>query len=329
MRDLVCGGFMTIRLTIKSAIWRGHVVDVVNRVDGLVPVIKGNGYGFGRHWLAERAAEFADTVAVGTVHELDGLPDRLTPVVLTPASFDVLRLDDVRSQLASVDPVLTVGAPEHVAALDHEGWRGRVVVKLASAMQRFGRGHELVDVAVGAGLDVVGVAVHPPLTGDDADHVADVEAAIAAIDPALAVWVSHLGIDSYAALCAQHPDLTFRLRLGTALWHGDKRTFHLTADVLDVRQVSIGERAGYRQGEVAGDGHLVMVGAGTANGVALLDGGLSPFHFNRRRLTLHEPPHMHTSMAFVPAGESVPQIGARVDLQRPLITTLVDEFDWI
>lgn len=320
---------MTIRLTIKSAIWRGHVVDVVNRVDGLVPVIKGNGYGFGRRWLAERAAEFADTAAVGTVHELDGLPDSLTPVVLTPATFDVLRLADVRDRLAAVDPVLTVGAPEHVEALDHEGWRGRVVVKLASSMQRFGRGPELIDVAADAGLDVVGVAVHPPIVGDDDDHLADIDAAIAPVDPAVPVWVSHLGVDAYTDLARRHPGRSFRLRLGTALWHGDKRAFHLTADVLDVRPIGAGERAGYRLGAVGTDGHLVMIGAGTANGVAPLDGGLSPFHFERRRLALHEGPHMHTSMAFVPNGEPVPSIGARVDVQRPLTTTLVDEFDWV
>jgi hypothetical protein len=37
---------------------------------------------------------------------------------------------------------------------------------------------------------------------------------------------------------------------------------------------------------------------------------------------------MHTSMAFVPAGEPVPAIGDLVDVQRPLITTLVDELVW-
>jgi hypothetical protein len=71
-----------------------------------------------------------------------------------------------------------------------------------------------------------------------------------------------------------------------------------------------------------------MIGAGSANGVTPLPDGRSPFHFDRRRLELHESPHMHTSMAFVPAGDPVPRIGDRVDLQRPLITTLVDEYDW-
>ncbi len=71
-----------------------------------------------------------------------------------------------------------------------------------------------------------------------------------------------------------------------------------------------------------------MIGAGTANGVTPLADGRSPFHFERRRLALHEAPHMHTSMAFVPIGDPLPAIGDRIDLQRPLTTTLVDEYVW-
>ncbi len=41
-------GDVTIRLTVRTALWRAHVARVVNDVDGLVPVVKGNGYGFGR-----------------------------------------------------------------------------------------------------------------------------------------------------------------------------------------------------------------------------------------------------------------------------------------
>ena len=51
-------------------------------------------------------------------------------------------------------------------------------------------------------------------------------------------------------------------------------------------------------------------------GVTLLDGGMSPFHHARRRLALLEAPHMHTSMAFVPTGEPLPDIGRVVDVPR-------------
>jgi alanine racemase len=304
---------VTITLSVRTALWRSHVARIVNAVDGLVPVVKGNGYGFGRVALARLAAEFTDTVAVGTVHELDGLPAELHPVVLTPT----LRPPE------TTDPILTVGAPEHVDALGD--WSGRVIVKLASSMRRYGRGPELIDTARTAGLDVVGVSIHPPLAGRPDDHRLDVERAIADVDPSVPVWVSHLDADNYAALPPTH---RYRLRLGTSLWHGDKSFLHLGTDVLDVRPVRAGQPAGYRQHPVAADGHLVMIGAGTANGVTELADGRSPFHHQRRRLALHEPPHMHTSMVFVAAGEPVPGIGARVDLQRPLTTTLVDEYEW-
>ncbi len=305
---------MTVKLTVRSAIWRSHVARTAAEVDGLVPVVKGNGYGFGRTWLAGIAAEFADTVAVGTIHELDGLPPELTVVVLTPT------LDPP----PSTGPILTVGRAEHVAALD--GWYGRVIVKLTSAMQRYGAGPELIETCLDAGLDVAGVSVHPPLAGAATDHVDGIVAATAGVDPGIPVWLSHLDAAAYAALPAGR---TYRLRLGTQLWHGDKSALHLGADVLDVRPVAAGTTAGYRLGTVEGDGHLVMIGAGTANGVTPLPDGRSPFHFERHRLALHEPPHMHTSMTVVPAGDPLPAVGDWVDVQRPLTTTAVDVYEWL
>lgn len=294
--------------------WRSHVARIANAVDGLVPVVKGNGYGFGRIALARLAAEFADTVAVGTIHELEGLPAELTTVVLTPT----LTPPDTGT------PILTVGSADHVAALAR--WQGRVVVKLASSMHRYGRGTELIDVARRAGLEVVGVSIHPPLAGTMDDHRREVTRRITEIDPTVPVWISHLDHASAAMLPMSH---TYRLRLGTGLWHGDKTFLHLDADVLDVRPIDAGTPAGYRLAPAASDGHLVMIGAGTANGVAPLPDGRSPFHFQRRRLVLHEPPHMHTSMVLAPTGEPVPEVGDRVDLQRPLTTTTVDEFVWL
>ncbi len=308
---------MTIRLTIRTALWRSHVASVVNGVDGLVPVVKGNGYGFGRLELARLASEFTDTVAVGTIHELDGLPDGLNAIVLTPALAPPL------TPPSSTSPVLTVGNRTHVESL--AGWPGRVLVKLASSMHRYGRGSELLDDARRAGLDVVGVSIHPPIAGSADDHRREIVDLLDGIDPTVAVWVSHLDPGTYATLPDTH---SYRLRLGTGLWHGDKSFLHLDADVLDVRSITSGNTAGYHQGPVHGDGHLVMIGAGTANGVSPLADGRSPFHFERRRLDLHESPHMHTSMTFVPLGDPLPTIGDRIDLQRPLTTTLVDEYVW-
>ncbi len=304
---------MTITLSVRTAPWRAKVALLASTIDGLVPVVKGNGYGFGRVELAQLAAEFTDTVAVGTIHELAGLPSSLTPVVLTPT------LTAPESNLA----VLTVGNVAHLDAL--AGWTGRVLVKLTSSMQRYGSTPDLVDIARSRGHEVVGVSIHLPLAGTPSDHAAEIVHHLDGIDPELPVWVSHLDADTYAGLPTTH---TYRLRLGTSLWLGDRSLLHLSADVLDVRPVAAETPAGYRLGIVATSGHLVMIGAGTANGVTPLTDGRSPFHYQRERLSLHEPPHMHTSMTFVPDGAPLPAIGDRVDVQRPLTMTTVDVVEW-
>ena len=325
---------VTLRLTVDTGAWQQHVDAVVAATDGLVPVVKGNGYGFGRSALARVAAAMADTIAVGTVYELDVLDT--TAGVAAPngapggapggAPCDVavltptLHAPDVPHERV----VLTVGSPEHVAAL--AGWPGRVVVKVASSMRRYGQDPDLLDRVRDAGLDVIGWSIHPPLAGSDGDRLDEITALLPRLDPGLTVWLSHLAPGSLALLPDSH---RYRLRVGTWLWHGDKSALHLNAEVLATRPVAAGDRAGYRLVPVLADGTLVMVGAGSAHGVAPLVDGRSPFHHRRRRVDLLEPPHMHTSMLFVPDGDPVPEVGERVDVQRPLITTHPDHVEWV
>ena len=323
---------MSLVLTVDEAVWNG-LVDralAVAGIDSVIPVVKGNGYGFGRAWLAAHSVKLGvTTIAVGTVHELPtatGLGADV--VVLTPSlDGDLAGLPD--------DAVLTVGSTTQVAHLVEHGCTAPVVVKLQSSMRRHGfTPDELGSAVVRAQLDqldVVAYAIHPPLAGDDAAHVAEIEHWLAPLDghrPA-SIDVSHVSVESFAALRDRHPGRRFRLRLGTAMWHGDKSMLHLGADVLAVRPVARGTPAGYRATPVPGDGHLVLIGAGTATGVTLLDGGLSPFHHARHRLTLLEAPHMHTSMAFVPAGDPLPDVGGVVDVQRPLTMITPDRVVWV
>jgi alanine racemase len=316
-------GVMALRLTVQRAAWQTHIDSIADTVDGLVPVVKGNGYGFGRATLHPLVKSVSDYVCVGTVYELDSVGDRVTPVVLTPALAP--------PPAAAATAILTVGSLRDVDAL--AGWSGRVIVKLQSSMRRYGvtaaELHDVVSAVAAADLDVVGYSLHLPIAGSDFDRLAEVEAWLEPIDDQQPLWLSHLQPQSYADLRARHPKRQFRLRLGTTLWHGDKSFLHLHTDVAAVHSVRAGDRAGYRQIEVADDGHLVLAGAGSAHGVAALADGASPFHFARTRLALLEPPHMHTSMLVVPGASPCPAVGDRVDVQRPLISALIDEIEWV
>jgi len=316
---------VTLVLRVDTAAWTQHVDRVADRVHGLIPVVKGNGYGFGPRELIGRIGGRAILVAVGTEHELVGLPDELAAVVLSPTLTPSTRARTVH----------TIGNDVHLDALATVG--GSAVVKIRSSMNRHGtpveRVADLVDRTRARGVDVVALSIHPPLAGTSAQrreevaHLLDVHDRTGG-DPSLAVWVSHLDPDDYDALRTARPDREWRLRLGTALWHGDKSSLVLRADVLETVDVRAGEVAGYRATAVPGDGRLVMIGCGSAHGVAPLLDGSSPFHFARHRLPLLEPPHMHTSMCFVPAGQPAPSIGDEVDVQRPLITTEPDRVEW-
>jgi alanine racemase len=329
---------MTVRLSVRRAEWLDQVRASVAAYGAqgpqavLVPVVKGNGYGFGRSVLHQvvrdlvTTASVAPIVCVGSVHELHDVPNALVPVVLTPAL----------AAPADHRPILTVGSPAHVELLD--GWRGRVIVKLASSMRRYGATPAelpaLLAAVERAGLTIEAFGLHLPLAGTDTERCAEVEAWLPHIPSSAPLWLSHLTASTFHDLRAAQPDRTLRVRIGTALWHGIPRGdfIRLSADVVDTQPVRAGDVAGYRHSLVPHDGTLVAIGGGAANGITPLDhedpARRSPFHFARQRLPMLEPPHMHTSMVVVPAGAPCPSVGDRVDLQRPLIATRVDEVEW-
>ena len=306
---------MTVRLTVERTRWFDHVDSTLQRVRNVaepVPVVKGNGYGFGRQQLLDIAATRASVVCVGSVHEIDGVPDALDVVVLTPS----LSGPDERA-------ILTIGSAEHISPIKRSAQR--VIVKLQSSMNRYGGAATLVDEARAAGLVVDGVALHLPLEGSEDERVTEVTQRLNGVPTDVDVWLSHIEPESISLLPTEY---SYRLRLGTLLWHGSRTSMHLEADVLDLRQLSGGDRAGYRRTPIERDCTVALIGAGTANGVHPLADGRSPFHYQQQRLDLVEPPHMHTSMVLIPSGNPVPDVGTFIDLQRPLTTTAVDEIVW-
>ena len=109
---------MALTLDVDGDRWRAHLARLRDDHPGLVPVVKGNGYGFGVARLAEASDWLGvDTVAVGTYPEVPTAAGSFTGTVLVltpwrpfePAAYGdqvvhtVGRLDDLRALAARED----------------------------------------------------------------------------------------------------------------------------------------------------------------------------------------------------------------------------------
>jgi Alanine racemase, N-terminal domain len=334
---------MTFTLYVDVARWRAHQRSVLDESPGLVPVIKGNGYGFGNARLATEAALLGvSVVAVGTADEVDAVRSAYTGdvLVLTPA-YD----------LPSMRP--SPGAVQTVAHLDRlRSMRSgeRVVLEFLTSMQRHGFSAEDVAhvPALLEGVRVEGFAFHLPIARHSGyDPVAEVggwlhRLGVAGLSSDV-VWVSHLTATDLAQLRAAFPSITFRPRVGTALWLGDRGAFEARGTVLDVHRLAAGTRYGYRQRRALRESWLVVVSGGTAHGVALeapravrgpvgrakelavgslaaANRSLSPFRWAGRARWFAEPPHMQASMLLLPHSVRPPAIGDELTCEVRMTT---------
>jgi hypothetical protein len=339
---------MPLTLYVDGPRWRAHLTATLTASPGLIPVAKGNGYGFGLGRLARRAEWLhADTLAVGAYREVADVERRF--------GGDILVLEPWRPFLPDVPYgariIHTVSRATDLVELAAATTRPRVVLEGLTSMCRYGFalpdlaaiGAQVANGRAAPGVRLVGHALHLPLGGG---HLAEVEEWLAAA-PAAHWYVSHLGADELAELRHRHPGTTFRPRVGTALWLGDRSFLSPRATVLDVHPVSRGERVGYRQRPIPRDGCLVVAAGGTSHGIALeapaaaasarqravslarggLDAAgraLSPYLIDGKRRWFVEPPHMQVSMLFLPAGATVPTPGDEVSVQVRNTTTNFD-----
>jgi alanine racemase len=341
-----------LTLHVDPGRWRDHLRAYVGAHGGVVPVSKGNGYGFGIPVLAAEAAALGvRTLAVGTYEEISAVeltfPDDV--LVLSPwrPGHDLGLTDDARV-------VHTVSRLTDLRDLAESSSRPRVVVEVVTSLRRHGLAATEIGQAVSMldGVRFEGWALHLPLAGDLMAQARDLSRLFIATAGAAGdrLWLSHLTADEADQL-ATEISREVRLRVGTALWLGDRAALRARASVLDVHAIRRGQPFGYRQRKATRDGVLLVVAGGTAHGIALeaptpatsvrqravafakgsleaMGRTLSPYQVAGKQRWFAEPQHMHCSLIWLPANIDPPAVGDEIDVDVRYTTTTFDHIAW-
>ncbi|GAA4953083.1 alanine racemase [Streptomyces heliomycini] len=314
---------------------------------GLVPVCKGNGYGFGHERLAEEATRLgSDVLAVGTTYEAARIKDWFSGdlLVLTPyrrGEEPVPLPDRVIRSVSSVDGVYgLVGA--------------RVVIEVMSSMKRHGVSEQDLPQLHSAieNVRLEGFAIHLPLDRTDGSDA--VEEVIGWMDrlraarlPLHTMFVSHLKADELAGCSsssrrpASAPGsapgsgwgTTRPPSTGARSWtsHASPRGTGSATGSRRPPPTAIwwSWRAVRRTGwglEAPKALHGVMPRAkGVARaGLATVNRNLSPFVWGGKQRWFAEPPHMQVSILFVPADAPEPKVGEELVAHLRHTTTQFD-----
>ncbi|CAB4333791.1 unannotated protein [freshwater metagenome] len=298
---------MTFSLTVDATKFRGRLVSVMNQYAqagaDLVPVIKGNGYGFGRANLAREASRLgASRIAIGTVWELEqALIDFAGEVVvLEPFNANDQAAKELwqRILLHGAGRVIVTVSDLDLSGVASVGAK-LIFLEGKTSLNRFGlTASEISKVSNTNGLTVRGLALHLPISepAKVIDATAEISKAvnskklsgrlleiwnwIAAYQDLVAKSRYHLHISlshvspsdltELKLMCKNYGyDSTFDIRIGTKLWLGESSSCKVQGSILEIHELSDHQRVGYRQVDGHGHKRLIVVSGGTAHGVAL------------------------------------------------------------
>jgi alanine racemase len=310
---------MTFSLKVDADKFRGHLVSIMNShaTAGaeLVPVIKGNGYGFGRRLLAEDDS--------GVSQWKQHLEHNSARVIVTVSNAD---LAAVRSAGAK-----------------------NIYLEGKTSLSRFGiLHHDMQSISNFHDLNVLGLSLHLPIVQSaiKVDATTEISSAFngATLSQSMTEtwnWIvlyqemstkfslpkhlslSHITENQVKSLKKMMQgynfDLSIEVRVGTKLWLGEPSSLKAVGTVLQIHEITHKQTVGYQQTETGNNKRLVIVSGGTAHGVAMsapsnasslrkkgvaiaegfsqaIGKVRSPFSYKGKNLDFVEPPHMQVSM---------------------------------
>jgi len=317
---------MTLDLHVDGAQWRAHLAKVVQARINLVPVIKGNGYGFTNSALAQEAERMKlPYVAVGAISEIATVSQNF--------SGKVILLTPTEGAPVPNGTVLTISS---LAALKDLSPNQDFLLEIESPMHRYGIAlNELPSAsAMLTTSHFLGFSLHLPIARMEKMWL---HTLLSMLPSDSHIWISHA--HNLSRIAKNFPGMTFHERVGTDLWLGSSKSLRMSATVIDKHEVS--GVAGYRLRKV--NGTLLVVSGGTAHGVGLsapssdfsflgrikvvakayfeFFGILrSPYSWKGKNLRFFEPPHMQSSLLLF-KGKNAPNIGDELSLTLRNTTT--------
>lgn len=325
---------MPLSLHVNGQKWRSHLSAMVSAKPGLVPVIKGNGYGFGVEFLAAESARLGvRAVAVGLASEVAQVRKAFAGEII------VLSPDDNTKAVSDSKVLQTISSIDVLRSIDI---KTNLILEILTPLNRHGIG--ITDLAsalsiVGdRGLNLRGFALHLPIASINS---AWISSTLAKLPDASTVYISHL--HDADRVRKEFPKINFCERIGTSLWLGADSALEVTATVLENRDIQ--GSAGYHQRRVRG--HVIVASGGTAHGIGLAapqsDSSLigrvkilanaielvfgkirSPFRLDSKPLNFLEPPHMQCSL-LVCKGSQQPKVGDELKVRVRYTTTTFDQ----
>lgn len=300
---------MTFSLTVDAIKFRQHLSTVMAKFQAtgvqLVPVIKGNGYGFTRGVLAKEASNLGlNRIAVGTVWELSEALAKFSGeiVVLEPFnSADTSAVAQWSSILKnnSARVILTLSNLDFAAA--RAAGASLIYLEGLTSLHRFGISEsEFSSIAKSelGTLTVLGMSLHLPIADSEKISGPTAEISIAVNSSKLSgkileIWgwiskyqevataqslsmhfsLSHVAtkdIETLKEMCVRYNfTVDFDLRVGTSLWLGAPAALSVSGTILEIHDLDSTSQIGYQQVATNGQSRLIVVSGGTSHGVAL------------------------------------------------------------
>ena len=337
---------MSLILHVDGAKWRNHLAAVLAESDAqVVPVIKGNGYGFGIKVLAQEAQDLnLPVVAVATVAEAQEIQSVFSGeiLLLSPSAYS-----DSEKVIHTISPhssVFSAKMPKRfvLELLSPIHRHGFAVSDLGNALEKYSKAGKCEGIAIHLPIDQKSSAAE----WIDKNLQSITERGIATTEFNDSVWVSHISDRDLDKLKQKWPQIIWKIRIGTKLWLGDRTVLKAKAQVLDLHAISKPTSVGYRQYKV-GRGWLLIASGGTSHGVGLeiatpkrdflsqvkalaksllnlFGWNPSPFSWNGKKLEFAEAPHMHLSLLTL-KGKDAPKVGSELDVDVRFTTTAFDE----